>query len=405
MLFESFVMAFSSLKSNKMRSLLTMLGIIIGVGAVIAMVSLGLGVRDEVKNSIAGLGSNLIIVQPGARQTPGSRPDPGSSRSLEMKDVRAIERDAKGVAAVSPMYSLRDQIVAGNQNTISTITGATPEFLTVRNHAVKDGVFFSQKDVDQRKRVVVLGPTVMKNLFGEGNSPVGKTVRIKNAPFYVIGVLEEKGQSMGGGDQDDLVVVPLTTAQERLSSVTHLSAIFVEAENEEVIDSTMDEITEVMRRSHRITGSKKEDFSIMSLKSIIETASQATQSITLLLGSIAAISLLVGGIGIMNIMLVSVTERTREIGIRKALGARYNDILSQFLIESISISVTGGIVGILVGLGLAYSIGMLFQITVSFSVWPIILSFSFSVFVGLFFGIYPARKAALLHPIDALRYE
>lgn len=405
MLFESFIMAFSSLKSNKMRSLLTMLGIIIGVGAVIAMVSLGLGVRDQVKNSIAGLGSNLIIVQPGAPQTPGSRPDIGSSRSLTLKDAQLIARDAKGVAAVAPMFSMRIQIISGNQNWISNVVGSTPEFMTVRSYSTTEGTFFSQKDVDQRQRVAVLGPSTAKNIFGEGVSPIGKSIRIKNAPFYVIGVLESKGQSMGGGDQDDLVVVPLTTAQERLQGATYLSSIYVQTENENVINSTMDEITDVMRRSHKIIGSKKEDFTIMSLEAIIEAASQATQSITLLLGAIAAISLLVGGIGIMNIMLVSVTERTREIGIRKALGARYYDILSQFLIESICISVTGGIIGILVGLGLAFSVGNVFKITISFSLWPIVLSFSFSVFVGLFFGIYPARKAALLHPIDALRYE
>ena len=259
--------------------------------------------------------------------------------------------------------------------------------------------------MDTRNRVAVIGPTVAKNLFGEGVSPVGQDIRIQNAPFKVIGLLESKGQSMNGQDQDDLIIVPLTTAQERLRKVTYLSGIAVQAVSEDQINPVMDEMAEVLRRRHKISGTKKDDFSIMSLASVMEVASTATQSITLLLGSVAAISLLVGGIGIMNIMLVSVTERTREIGIRKALGARYNDIRNQFLIESITIGITGGFVGILVGLGIAFGIGKAFSLTITYSVWPALLSFTFSVLVGLFFGLYPAQKAAKLNPIDALRYE
>lgn len=405
MLLESLGMAFSSLKANKLRSLLTMLGIIIGVGAVIAMISIGLGVRDDVKNSIAGLGSNLIIIQPGARATPGSRPEPGSGQSLTYKDAQAIAREVDTVEAVAPFFSLSAQIIAGNQNWISGITGATPEYSVVRNYSLAEGSFITQKDVDTRNRVAILGPTVSNNLFGEGVSPVGQNVRIQDAPFKVVGLLETKGQSMGGQDQDDIVIVPLTTAQEKLRKVTHLSGIAVQAASEGEIDAAMEDMSQVLRRRHKIVGTKKDDFSIMSLSSVMEAASEATQSITFLLGSIAAISLLVGGIGIMNIMLVSVTERTREIGIRKALGARYNDIRNQFLIESISIGITGGFIGILTGLGIAYGIGKLFSISISYSVWPALLSFTFSVLVGLFFGLYPAQKAAKLDPIDALRYE
>ena len=405
MFLESFIMALSSLKANKMRSLLTMLGIIIGVGAVIAMVSVGLGVRDEVQNQIAGLRSNLIIIQPGARQTPGSRPEPGSGQSLVLKDAQAIAKEVEGAAAVAPFFAISGQVIAGNQNWITGITGATPEYSTVRNYELAEGVFVTQKDVDTRNRVAVIGPTVAKNLFGEGVSPVGQDIRIQNAPFKVIGLLESKGQSMNGQDQDDLIIVPLTTAQERLRKVTYLSGIAVQAVSEDQINPVMDEMAEVLRRRHKISGTKKDDFSIMSLASVMEVASTATQSITLLLGSVAAISLLVGGIGIMNIMLVSVTERTREIGIRKALGARYNDIRNQFLIESITIGITGGFVGILVGLGIAFGIGKAFSLTITYSVWPALLSFTFSVLVGLFFGLYPAQKAAKLNPIDALRYE
>ena len=405
MLIESLIMAFSSLKANKMRSLLTMLGIIIGVGAVIAMVSLGLGVRDDVRNSIAGLGSNLIIVQPGARQAPGSRPEPGSGQSLSYRDAQAISREVDGVTAVAPFFALSAQVVAGNQNWITSVTGVTPEYSVARNYTLAEGMFVTSKDVDTRNRIAVIGPTVSNNLFGPGISPIGQNIRIQNAPFRVVGLLESKGQSMGGQDQDDIIIVPLTTAQEKLRRVTHLSGISIQAVSEERIDEVMDSIAEVLRRRHKITGTKRDNFSIMSLSSVMEAASDATQSITMLLGSIAAISLLVGGIGIMNIMLVSVTERTREIGIRKALGARYNDIRNQFLIESISIGITGGFLGILVGTGIAYGISTIFMITVSYSAWPAVLSFSFSVLVGLFFGLYPAQKAAKLDPIEALRYE
>lgn len=405
MLLESLDMALSSLKANKMRSLLTMLGMIIGVAAVIAMISLGMGVREDVKNSIAGLGSNLIIVQPGTRNTPGSRPQPGTGNTLIYKDAQAIAREVEQVEAVAPFYSLSAQVIAGNQNWITGITGTTAEYSVVRNLELAEGVFITPKDVDTRTRVAVIGKTVSDNLFGEGVSPLGKNIRIQNAPFRVVGLLASKGQSMGGQDQDDTILVPLTTAQEKLRKVTFLSGIAVQAVSESAIDAAMDEMTKVLQRRHKITGTKKDDFTIMSLSSVMEAADEATQAITLLLGSIAAISLLVGGIGIMNIMLVSVTERTREIGIRKALGARYSDIRNQFLIESITVGLIGGGIGILFGFGIAYVIGKTFTMTISYSVWPAFLSFSFSLLIGLFFGIYPAQKAAKLDPIEALRYE
>lgn len=401
---ESITIALNALAGNKLRSILTMLGIIIGVGAVIAMVSIGMGVRDKVSSSIAGLGSNLIMVSPGAPSASGVRQAAGSGITLTVKDAQAIAHEVAGVYQVAPTVSRQYQLVAGNQNWTTSVQGTTPEFLEVRNMAIQAGSFITNKDLETRDRVAVIGSTVAASLFGDVN-PIGQSIRINNAPFRVIGVLESKGQSAGGGDQDDVVIVPLTTAQERLMGITYVQLINVQADNTDIINQVQEDVTALLRARHRLGPDKPDDFTVRNLVSVMATAQEATGTITLLLGNIAAISLLVGGIGIMNIMLVSVTERTREIGIRKALGARYYNILMQFLIEAIVIGVAGGTAGILVGIGGAYAISSIAGWNTVISPASILLAFGFSIAIGLFFGIYPARKAALLDPIEALRYE
>ncbi len=401
---ESIKIALDALVSNKLRSILTMLGIIIGVGAVIAMVSIGMGVRDKVSNSIASLGSNLIIVTPGAASSSGVRQAAGTNTTLTLKDAEAIARDVSGIGAVAPSVSKQYQMVAGNMNWTTGVQGTTPDFLEVRNLSVQAGSFITNDDLESRNRVAVIGATVASNLFTNTN-PVGQSIRINNAPFTIIGVLESKGQSAGGQDQDDTVIIPLTTAQERMMGITYVQTISVQAANSDVVDLVQEGITTLLRARHGITADKSDDFTVRNLASVMATAQETTGTITMLLGSIAAISLLVGGIGIMNIMLVSVTERTREIGIRKALGARYSNILMQFLIEAVVIGVIGGIIGIALGIGTSYAISSIAGWKTVITAAPILLSFGFSVGIGLFFGLYPARKAALLNPIDALRYE
>jgi putative ABC transport system permease protein len=404
LIMESIIIALDGLRANKLRSLLTMLGIIIGVGAVIAMISIGLGVRDKVENSIAGLGSNLLMVVPGTGAGIGVRQAAGSNITLSSQDAQAIAREVSGASLVAPSVNRQYQVVNGNQNWVTSVQGVTPEFLAVRSLDMQNGRFIIPQDVDTRGRVAIVGSTVATNLFGE-MSPVGQIIRINKAPFTVVGVLASKGQSAGGADQDDTVIIPLTTAQERLMGITYVSLISVQADNKEVIDQVQEDITALLRVRHHLSPQAADDFTVRNLVSIMATADEATGTITLLLGIIAGISLLVGGIGIMNIMLVSVTERTREIGIRKALGARYANILLQFLVESVVIGVTGGLIGISLGIGASYAISALAGWKTVISVGAVILAFGFSLGTGLVFGIYPARKAALMHPIDALRYE
>ena len=402
---ESILIALEGLKSNKLRSMLTMLGIIIGVGAVIAMVSIGMGVQQKVQNSIASLGSNLLIVMPGSNAPPGTvRLAAGSNITLTNQDAKAISREIAGISYVLPGVSSQYQVIYGNQNWKTTVQGTTPDFLPVRNFSMAAGSFFSSKDESSRSRVAVLGQTVATNLFN-GGSAVGKMIRINKAPFRVVGVLASKGQSSMGQDQDDMVLIPLSTAQDRLMGITYLNNVSIQAKSAEVINKVQEDVTHLLRTRHRLAANVENDFTVRNLTALMATMTETTSSITLLLGCIAAISLLVGGIGIMNIMLVSVTERTREIGIRKALGATFKNILMQFIVEAVAISVTGGLLGIVIGVGGARIISTVAGWNTVIAWWSIVGAFGVSVMIGLFFGIYPARKAALLDPIDALRYE
>ena len=401
---ESIKMAIDGMVSNKLRTLLTLLGIIIGVGAVIAMVSLGFGVKEQIKENISRLGSNLLIVQSGGRTATGARIQAGSGARLTYDDAKAIEKNIDGIKYVAPIVSRGYQLVVGNQNWTTNVQGSTPNIIDIRDYTVEEGRNMSDHDMAGKDRVCVIGKTIVDNLFPEGD-PVGKTIRINLAPFKVIGVLGAKGQSSGGQDQDDVVFVPLTTAQNRMMGITYVNNITIQAENENVIDNVQAEVENLLRTRHRIKNSDDDDFTVRNLAALMDTMMSTANTITMLLGCIAAISLLVGGIGIMNIMLVSVTERTREIGIRKALGATYNNILLQFLIESAVIGIIGGFLGVVLGIGASYAISAFAEWKTVISVPIIIIAVVFSVGIGVFFGIYPARKAALLDPIEALRYE
>lgn len=400
---ESFLMAWASLIANKLRSLLTMLGIIIGVAAVIALVSIGNGVKQDIEDSISSLGSNLLVVLPGAPRTPGARSSHGSMKSLKISDYEAIAK-LEGVKAASPMTNGSYVVIYQNKNWTTSVAGVNSNFQDVNNWTMTSGRFFSDKNVQNRERVAVVGQTVVKNLFAD-EDPVGKEIRVKNIPFRVIGVLKSKGNGTMGNDQDDTVLIPYTTSMERVEGIDYLRRVYVVAKDDGGIDRLQADIENLLRVRHNIKDTNLDDFNIQNMKSIMETVAQTTGTFTLFLGAVAAISLVVGGIGIMNIMLVSVTERTREIGVRKALGATYSVIVTQFLIEAVVISLMGGFIGIAFGIGASKVIGMVSGMSTIVSVPTIIMSFAFSMAIGLIFGIYPARKAAKLNPIDALHYE
>lgn len=401
---ESVIIALKALVANKMRSVLTMLGIIIGVGAVIAMVSIGMGIRKNVQDSIASLGSNMLIVQAGAPKVGGVRQAAGSGENLKLEDADALRKRLQNVDYVAPSVQKSYQVVNGNQNWNTFVYGITPDYMAIRSLTVDSGSFLTNNDIKARSRVAVIGSTVAANLFGTTN-PVGKNVRINNDPYKVVGVLDSKGQSSMGQDQDDCVLIPVTTAMERLMALTSIKTINIQVSSSDKLDQVQGQIETLLRQRHRIKNPADDDFQVRNLTSIMQTMTNTTDMITLLLGSIAAISLIVGGIGIMNIMMVSVTERTREIGIRKALGATFANIMMQFLIESIVVGVVGGLLGIVIGCSASLLIGKFAGFQTVITPEPILLSFFFSVSIGLFFGIYPARKAAKLDPIEALRYE
>jgi putative ABC transport system permease protein len=399
--------SFRALWVNKMRSSLTMLGIIIGVGAVIAMVAVGSGASQKISEQISSMGSNLLIILPGATSAGGVRMGAGTQPTLSMGDAEAIVRECPAVSDVAPTLGGVAQVVYGHMNWSTGITGTTPGMLLVRDWELSSGRPFTQQDVKSATKVCLLGQTVVDNLFGDQN-PVGQTIRIKNVPFTVIGVLAPKGQSPQGQDQDDTILIPVTTAQKKLFGTQFpgmVRIIMVKAKSAEDLSAAEIQITELLRQRHHIGQKQDNDFTVRNLTQIMQAAEQSSRVMTLLLGAIASVSLLVGGIGIMNIMLVSVTERTREIGIRMAIGAKTWDIRLQFIIEALTLSLIGGVIGIIVGVSTS-------MVLSSISGWPtvvsavsIMLAFSFSGFIGIFFGFYPAYKASLLNPIDALRYE
>jgi putative ABC transport system permease protein len=401
---QTFRIAGRALRRNKMRSLLTMLGIIIGVAAVIAMVGIGNGARAQVEGQIASLGQNMILIFSGSRTNSGVRAGSGNSGTLKIEDALAIVREVPGVVTVSPEIRSGGQVAAGNQNWGTQLLGEGEQYFEMRQWEFASGSSFGPQDVRSAAKVAVIGKTAASQLFGTAD-PVGQIIRVKNVPFTIVGLLKAKGTSLMGSDQDDVVIVPYTTAMKRLTGDTALRSINVQAADEKVIDQVVQQMTALLRQRHQIGPGRDDDFTVRSQQEIAEMATATSKVLTVLLGSIAGVSLIVGGIGIMNIMLVSVTERTREIGIRLAVGAHGADILLQFLIEAITLSSLGGVIGIALGIGTS-------RILATTQGWPtlvsanaVILSFLFSAAVGVFFGLYPARKAAALDPIDALRYE
>jgi putative ABC transport system permease protein len=399
--------SFRALKVNKMRSALTMLGIIIGVGAVITMLAVGTGASKKIAEQISSMGSNLLIILPGATTAGGVRMGAGTQPTLTMGDAEAIQKECPAVSDVAPILNGVAQVVYGHQNWSTGVVGTTQGMLTVRDWPIASGRPFTQQDVKSATKVCLLGQTVVDNLFGDMD-PVGQIIRIKKVPFSVIGVLTKKGQSAQGQDQDDTIYVPVTTAQKKLFGTTFpgmVRIMMVKAKSTEDLAPAEKQINELLRQRHHIGQKQENDFTVRNLTQIMETAEQSTKVMTLLLGAIASVSLLVGGIGIMNIMLVSVTERTREIGIRMAIGAKTWDIRLQFIIEALTLSLVGGIVGIIVGVSGSKILSVLAGWSTVISPFSILLAFGFSGLVGIFFGFYPAYKASLLDPIDALRYE
>lgn len=397
-------MALRALTRNKVRSALTMLGIVIGVASVIAMVSLGQGAQQQVQDQISSMGTNLLIVSAGSQRAPGGlRAGSGTASTITLDDVEAL-REASAVAAVSPGVSASVTMVAGNQNWTTRAEGVSSSYLSIRNRAVATGAFFTDADVRAAARVAVIGQTVANQLL-PGVDPVGQTIRVRNLPFRVVGTLQAKGQSSWGQDQDDTVLIPHTTAMKKLLSTTYVPTVYVSAPDQQSTFQAEEQINEILRQRHNTRPGQEPDFSVRNLTDVAEAAESTTRVMTLLLGSIAGVSLLVGGIGIMNIMLVSVTERTREIGIRMAVGARSKAVQHQFLIESVVLGLAGGAAGILLGVSLSLLLSKVFAWPSLISPVSVVVSAVFSMAIGVFFGFYPARKAANLDPIDALRFE
>lgn len=401
-----FKIALRAIAANKLRSFLTMLGIIIGVASVIAMLAIGQGSKQSIQKNISEMGSNMIMIQPGQdRGHGGAQKDASEMQTLKLTDYEALCKDAKYLAAVSPNISASGQFVNGNNNTPSSIYGVSPEYLKIRQLKISDGEIFTEEDIQTSAKVCVIGKTVADNLFPNGEDPIGKVIRYKSIPFRIIGILKSKGYNSFGMDQDNLVLAPYTTVMKRILSVTYLQGINASAITEDQTDQAIEEITTILREQHKLMGDARNNFTIRSQQEIAEMMNTTSDTMTILLLVVACISLIVGGIGIMNIMYVSVTERTKEIGLRMSVGARGFDILNQFLIEAVFLSVTGGIIGVLVGIGISLGINTFAMWPILIQPWSVLLSFVVCTATGIFFGWYPAKKAAQLDPIEALRYE
>lgn len=406
-----FKIALRAIAANKMRSFLTALGIIIGVASVITMLAIGQGSKKSIQANIAEMGSNMIMVSPGADMRGGVRQDPSAMQTLKMADYTAIKEQCNYIKAISPTVTSSGQWIYGNNNTQSSIYGVNGDYLEIRQLCVSDGEMFTDNDIKSSAKVCVLGQTVVGYLFPDGSDPIGRMVRFNSIPFRVVGVLKKKGYNSMGMDQDDLVLAPYTTVMKRILAQTYLGGITCSAVVEGVTDKATEQISSILRRNHKLkdatdtTEADKDDFNIRSQEELSSMMNSTTDMLTILLGCVAGISLIVGGIGIMNIMYVSVTERTREIGLRMSVGARGIDILNQFLIEAIMLSVTGGVIGVLLGVGASYGVNLLAHWPIAIQPWSIVMSFAVCTFTGVFFGWYPAKKAAMLDPIEAIRYE
>lgn len=401
-----FKIAMRAIAANKLRSFLTMLGIIIGVASVIAMMAIGQGSKKSIQANIAEMGSNMIMIRPGQDKGPGgAQQDASDMQTLKLKDYEALKEQAKYLSAISPSVNSSGQFINGNNNTPSTIYGISPDYMQIRQQKVKDGEMFTDEEVRSSAKVCVIGKTVADNLFTNGEDPVGKVIRFNKIPFRVVGVLESKGYNSFGMDQDDVVLAPYTTVMKRILSVTYLQGINASAVTEDMTDLAIEDIISILRENHKLKATDDDNFTIRSQQEMAEMMNSTSDTMTVLLLVVACISLVVGGIGIMNIMYVSVTERTKEIGLRMSVGARGIDILNQFLIESVLLSVTGGLIGVIVGVGAAVGINVFAHWPIQIQPWSVLLSFAVCSATGIFFGWYPAKKAASLDPIEAIRYE
>lgn len=401
-----FKIAMRAIAANKLRSSLTMLGIIIGVASVIAMMAIGQGSKKSIQANIAEMGSNMIMIRPGQDKGPGgAQQDASDMQTMKLKDYEALKEQAKYLSAISPSVNSSGQFINGNNNTPSTIYGISPDYMQIRQQKVKDGEMFTDEEVRSSAKVCVIGKTVVDNLFTNGEDPVGKVIRFNKIPFRVVGVLESKGYNSFGMDQDDVVLAPYTTVMKRILSVTYLQGINASAVTEDMTDLAIEDITSILRENHKLKTTDDDNFTIRSQQEMAEMMNSTSDTMTVLLLVVACISLVVGGIGIMNIMYVSVTERTKEIGLRMSVGARGIDILNQFLIESVLLSVTGGLIGVIVGIGAAVGINVFAHWPIQIQPWSVLLSFAVCSATGIFFGWYPAKKAASLDPIEAIRYE
>ena len=400
-----FKIAFKALANNKLRAFLTMLGIIIGVASVIAMLAIGQGSKRSIQKQISEMGSNMIMIHPEAEMRGGVRQDPSSMQTLKLENYETLRDECMYLSAISPNVSASGQLISGSNNYPSSVSGVSIGYLTIRQLTVEQGEMFTEEDIRTAAKVCVIGKTIVDNLFPDGQDPIGKIIRCNQVPLRVVGVLKSKGYNSMGMDQDDVVLSPYTTVMKRLLAQTYLSGIFASALTEDMTEEAVDEITNILRREHKLKEADDDDFTIRTQQELSSMLNTTTDLMTTLLACIAGISLVVGGIGIMNIMYVSVTERTREIGLRMSVGARGIDILWQFLIESILISITGGLIGVILGCSASFIIKSVAHWPVFIQPWSVLLSFAVCTFTGVFFGWYPAKKAADLDPIEALRYE